>query len=215
MNFNFLAWVSLLIVMSNLYLLTSSRLPNMIRGVATQGLLLSFLPLLLPNPGSTVHVIILFILSASIKGVIIPAYLFKSIRDVRVTRETNPTVSYFYSVIFGVLTTVGSFFVLRNFPFASSAISPFHVITAISTAFVGLFLIVARRNIVSQIIGYLVFENAGFILGISIAASQPLFIEMGVLLDILACVIIMVMVVNRVHAEHDSLNIGTLEKLTR
>ena len=44
MSVNILAWVSLAIVVSNLYMLSTSRLTGMIRGVATQGLLLSFLP---------------------------------------------------------------------------------------------------------------------------------------------------------------------------
>ena len=103
---------------------------------------------------------------------------------------------------------------LRKVPFYSVSISPFHASTAIATAFIGLFLIVTRRNVVGQIIGYLVFENAGFVLGISVAAFQPLFIEMGVLLDILVGVFIMVMAVNYVHMEHDTISIRSLERLT-
>ncbi len=81
-------------------------------------------------------------------------------------------------------------------------------------ACIGLFLIITRTNIVAQIIGYLVFENAGFVLGISIAAFQPLLIEMGVLLDIMVGVLIMVMAVRYVHLEHDTISIQPLERLT-
>jgi hydrogenase-4 component E len=214
MKFNLLAWVSLLIVACNLYLLATNRLPAMIRAVATQGLLLSLLPLLLPNPAQRVHVLILLVLSAAIKGFIIPHYLFRSIRDVRIVRD-NPSVGPTLSVLYGILAAALSFFVMRKIPFYSVFISPFHASTAIATACIGLFLLITRRNVVSQVIGYLVFENAGFILGVSAAASQPLFIEMGVLLDILVGVFIMVMAIRYVHSAHDSISISPLERLTR
>ena len=215
MKYNLLAWVSLSVVICNLYLLSASRLTSMIRGVALQGVLLSILPLLLPNPAQKIHVFILVILSAAVKGILIPGYLFKAIRDVRDVREKDPVVGYSLSVVCGILAAALSFYALRKIPFYSIAISPFHASTAITTVFIGLFLIITRRNVVSQIIGYLVFENAGFILGISVAAFQPLFIEMGVLLDILVGVFIMVMAVNYVQTEHDSISIRSLERLTR
>jgi hydrogenase-4 component E len=214
-KFNILAWVSLLIVVTNLYLLATGRLPAMIRAVAIQGLLLSLLPLLLPNPVEHLHVLILVLLSAVIKGFLIPVNLFRSIRDVRIVREVNPSVGYSLSVIFGILAAAMSFFVLRKIPLYSITISPFHASTAIMTCCIGLFLIITRRNVVSQVIGYLVFENSGFILGVSVATYQPLFIEMGVLLDILAGIFIMVVAIRYVHSAHDSLSIKPLERLTR
>jgi hydrogenase-4 component E len=215
MKYNLLAWVSLAIVICNLYLLSTSRLNAMIKGVAVQGALLSILPLLLPNPAHGIHAIILVILSAVVKGVMIPGYLFRAIRDMRDIREKDPVVGYSASVVCGILAAALSFYALRKIPFYSVIVSPFHASTAITTAFIGLFLIITRRNVVTQIIGYLVFENAGFILGISVAAFQPLFIEMGVLLDVLVGVFIMVMAVSYVRTEHDTMSIRSLERLTR
>ncbi|MFH1067829.1 MAG: hypothetical protein V1746_07995 [bacterium] len=215
MKFNLLAWVSLAMVLCNLYLLSTSRLTSMIKGVAAQGLLLSALPLLLPNQADQSHVMILISLSVIIKTLIIPRYLFRAIRDVRVVKEVNPSIGYTLSMAYGILTAAFAFYILKGIPFSSVVVSPLHASLAIATAFVGLFLIVARRNVVSQIIGYLVFENSGFMLGISIAAFQPLFIEMGVLLDILVGVFIMVMAVNLIHIEHDTISTHSLEKLTQ
>lgn len=105
MNFDFLAWVSLAIVVCNLYLLATSRLTGMIRAVAIQGFLLSILPLLLPNPAEQFHTILLVILGIAIKGVLIPRYLFRAIRDVRVVREVNPSVGYSLSAAYGIITS--------------------------------------------------------------------------------------------------------------
>ena len=215
MKSNILTWVSLAIVVCNLYILSASRLRSMIRGVAFQGILISALPLLIPHPGKALHTVILVILSISIKGFVIPASLFRSIRDAEAVRDVDPAVGYSLSLIYGMAVSGLSFIVLKKIPFTLVTVSPFHASSAIAIAFTGIFIIVARRNVVSQIIGYLVFENAGFILAISVAASQPLFVEMGVLLDVLVGVFIMVMAVNRIHAQHDSISIRSLERLSK
>jgi hydrogenase-4 component E len=215
MKYNLLAWVSLAIVICNLSLLATGRLTAMIRGVAAQGALLSILPLLLPNPAQKTHVIVLVVLTIAIKGIFIPGFLFKAIRNVRTAREIDPVVGNSLSILCGILAAGVSFFVLRKVPFYSMVVSPFHASTAMTTAFIGLFLIITRRNVVSQIIGYIVFENAGFILGVSIAAFQPFFIEMGVLLDLLVGVFIMAMAVKYVRTEHDTISIRPLERLTQ
>lgn len=215
MRFNLLAWVSLSIVICNLYLLGTSRLPAMIRAVAVQGFLLSFLPLLLPNPAEPLHVVIMVALSAAVKGIAIPYYLRRAIRGVRTVRDSDPSVGYTLSIAYGIFAAALSFYVLRKIPFHSVTVSPFHASTAIATAAIGLFLIITRRNVVSQVIGYLVFENAGFILAVSVAAFQPLFIEMGTLLDILVGVFIMVVAIRYVHSAHNSISIKPLERLNR
>jgi hydrogenase-4 component E len=215
MSFDFLPWVSLAIIVCNLYMLGTSRLTGMIRGVAMQGFLLSLLPLLLPNPAEPFHTVLLVILGMTIKGILIPRYLFRAIRDVRVGREVNPSIGYSLSAAYGIITSVFAFYVLRTIPFLPVAVSPFHASIAIATAFIGIFLIVARRNVVGQIIGYLVFENSAFILAISIAAFQPLLVEMGVLLDMLVGVFIMVMAVHHIHTKHRTISIESLERLTR
>jgi hydrogenase-4 component E len=215
MSFDLLAWISLAIIVCNLYILFTSRLTGMIRGVAIQGLLLSLLPLLLPSPAELFHTILLVILGMAIKGILIPRYLFTAVRDVRVVGEVHPTVGYSLSAAYGIITSVFSFYVLRKIPFLPEAVSPFHASIAIAMAFIGIFLIVTRRNVVSQIVGYLVFENSAFILGISIAAFQPLVVEMGVLLDMLVGVFIMVIAVHRIHTKHKTISIDSLERLTR
>lgn len=215
MTFDLLAWLSLAIVVCNLYMLSTSRLAGMIRAVAVQGFLLSILPLLLPNPAERFHTILLVAMGIAIKGILIPKYLFRAIRDVRVVREVNPSVGYSLSAAYGIITSAFAFYILRKIPFSSVAVSPFHGSIAIAMAFIGIFLIVARRNVVSQIIGYLVFENSAFTLAISIAAFQPLLVEMGVLLDMLVGVFIMVMAVHHIHTKHKTISIQSLERLTR
>ena len=77
----------------------------------------------------------------------------------------------------------------------------------------GLFLIVARTEALTQIIGYLVLENAIYSFGISLSATQSLLVEMGALLDLLVGVFIMGVVIYHINREFDSINTDSLETL--
>ncbi len=210
-----LAWVSLSIVVCNLYLLGTNRLTAMIRGVAAQGILLSALPLLLPDSPGTIHTVVLVAMSAAVKGIAIPKFLFRALRGVSATRESPAAAGPSLSITFGLVITGFAFYAARSLNLSAAMVSPYQVSSAIATAAIGLFLIVTRRSVVGQVIGYLVFENSAFILGLSIASFQPLLIELGVLLDMLVGVFIMVIAVHYIHAEHDTIAIESLERLTR
>ena len=160
-------------------------------------------------------IIILAALSIVIKGIVIPRYLAKVTKNVRIRKELHPYLGYSASVIFGLLVSYGSFYFVEKLPFMYLSISPFNTSAAFASMIIGMFIIATRRNIIAQIIGYLVFENAGFILGISIASSQPLFIEIGILLDLLAGIVIMVVAVNHIHLYFDSLDAESLERLNK
>jgi hydrogenase-4 component E len=161
------------------------------------------------------HVILLSVLSVIVKGYIIPNYLDKIIHQVKVKRELNPYVGYILSVLFGIMVSYGSFVLLKHMPFYTLVVSPLHAATAMASILIGTFLIASRRNVLAQIIGFLVFENAGFILGISVAASQPLFIEIGILFDLVAGVIIMGTTMRFIHTHFDSISVNALERLSR
>ena len=216
MSFDLLAWVSLAIVVCNLYMLATSRLTGMIRGVAIQGLPAEHAPPAPAQPGRAHSYV--------------PACCLghgnQRHRDTRAIfsgpygtcawfAKSIPPSAIRLSATYGIITSAFAFYILRKIPFSSVAVSPFHASIAIATAFIGIFLIVARRNVVGQIIGYLVFENSAFILAISIAAFQPLLVEMGVLLDMLVGVFIMVMAVHHIHTKHKTISIQSLERLTR
>lgn len=216
MKENLLVWVSILIILSNIYLLGTSRLGVMIRTIAFQGILLSILPLLLPGSGAASgHLFLISMLSVIIKGFFIPNYLHKIISDVKVKRELSPYVGYFSSVVFGLVVSYSSFYLLNKMPFYSLVVSPIHASTAMASVLIGTFLIATRKKVLAQIIGFLVFENAGFILGVSVASTQPLFIEMGILFDLIAGVVIMGTSMKLIHLHFDSISVDSLERLKR
>lgn len=202
-----------LLVFTNLRLLGSSRLGSSIRTAAFQGVLLGFLPLL-AHPGSLgTRLVAMTAAAAGFKGVVVPWLLLRALRGAKVRREVEPFVGYISSTLFGVAALVGSIGAAGRLHVPGPVTSPLVVPVALSTMLVGLFLIVARRKALSQVIGYLVFENGIYAFGAGVAYEAPLFVEIGVLLDVVVAVFVMGIAIFHIRREFDSIDTTRLEAL--
>ena len=74
-------------------------------------------------------------------------------------------------------------------------------------------MIVSRRKALSQVLGYLVFENGIYIFGAGIAYKAPLLVELGVLLDVLVAVFVMGIAIFHISREFDSIDTTRLSSL--
>lgn len=203
----------MLAVLANVRLLATSRLNALIAAVAFQGVFLGLLPVLL-HPGElTPHLYAIAVAGVALKAVIFPRFLTRAVRDTEVRRETAPLVGYSASLLVGLLMLGLSVWLSRHLPLPVAGTSPLVAPVAFFTVLCGLFLIVARRKAVTQVIGYLVFENGVFAFGATIANEQPLLVETGVLLDLFVAVFVMGLAVFHIQREFDHMDIDRLAEL--
>ena len=202
-----------LVVFTSLKLLGSSRLGSSIRTVAFQGILLGLLPVV-AHPGSvTLRLQAMTAAAVGIKGIVFPWLLFRALRGARVRREVEPFVGYTSSLLIGVLTLIASLWVGSRLRVPGESISPLLVPVALSTMLVGLFLIISRKKALSQVLGYLVFENGIYAFGVGVAYEAPLLVELGVLLDVFVAVFVMGIAIFHIRREFDSIDTTRLETL--
>jgi len=81
------------------------------------------------------------------------------------------------------------------------------------TLFVGLFLSIARRKALTQVLGYLVLENGAYILGLAMVSEIPVLVEAGVLLDAFVAVFVMQIAIHQITAEFRSTDVDKLTAL--
>jgi hydrogenase-4 component E len=84
---------------------------------------------------------------------------------------------------------------------------------SISLVCTGLLLMLIRRIALSQIIGFLVMENGIYIFGLTQTSGMPLLIEMGVLLDVLAGVMIAGLLAFRIKKNFEHIDVTRLAEL--
>lgn len=203
--------VLLLVVLTNFWVLGTSRLSASIRAVATQGVLLALLPLAL-HPVFSAHVIVLSAGTLIVKAVLLPALLLRAIREAAIRREVEPLIGFMPSMLIAALVTAIAFSIGPRLPLPeveSDLLAP----VALATVVLGLLVLTTRRKAVSQVVGYLVLENGIYVFGLGQIERVPFLVEAGVLLDIFVGVFIMGIVVFHINREFDSLDSARLTEL--
>jgi hydrogenase-4 component E len=202
-----------LLILTNLWLLGSSRLNACIRIVAVQGIVLGLLALTANIHDLTPRVVIQLAFSTTLKSVIFPWLLMRAVREAHVRREVEPYVGPTLSLLAGIALLglslwIGSRLRLPG-PMQASLGTP----AAFFTILVGFFLVVSRKTAVSQVLGYLALENGIYTFGMAFAESQPLLVEMGILLDIFVAVFVMGITIYQINREFDHIDTDRLSIL--
>ncbi len=174
---------------SLIYLAMANRMLTYIRIIAFQGVLLfgvAFIELIEINLLNLVFVLLETII---IKAIAIPLFIKYIIDRNHITREAEPYVSNFFSVVIVTVIILGSFFL-------ANAITGTHVrkiffIVALSSLFTGLYIIITRRKILTHMMGFLVIENGVFVLSLAVGSEMPMLVNTGILLDIFVSVILL------------------------
>lgn len=201
------------LVLTDLVLLGSSRLRNAIRIAALQGLMLGLLPLLAHGHGFGWSAVLLGAGSALLKGFVFPALLTRALRETNARREIEPLVGYVPSLLIGMGVLALSFGFGARLPLPWPAPSDGLVPAGLFSVWTGLFLIVARRKAITQVLGYVVLENGIFALGMVLVEAMPLLVELGVLLDVFVAVFVMGIIVFHINREFDHIDADQLRAL--
>jgi len=202
-----------LAVLGNLRLLGTSRLVACVRIVALQGILLGLLPILFHANDLSLRVVLQATASMITKGIVFPWLLNRAVRGSEVRRELDPFVGYTPSLLVGGLLVGVALWLAWRLPLPAPAGSQFLIALSFFTILVGLFLLVARRLAVAQVLGYLALENGIYTFGLAFAENEPLLVEMGILLDVFAAVFVMGIMIYHINREFDHIETDRMTEL--
>jgi hydrogenase-4 component E len=206
--------IMIFLVLTNLMLLGVSRLRTCIRIVAVQGVVLSLLPLILNNWSFELHLIFFSVAIVSLKGIVFPSMLMKTLRELKTQREVEPYIGYGISVASGTVALVVCMWLSSRLPLPVPVMSSLIVPVAFFTIMSGLFLIISRKKALTQVLGYLVLENGIYTFGVALVAKQPVLVELGILLDIFVAVFVMGIAIFHINREFDHIDTDKLSELT-
>jgi hydrogenase-4 component E len=201
----------LLVVLTDFWVLGTTRLSSTIRAAALQGALLAALPVAL-HAGFSPHIVGLAVGTLIVKAMVLPTFLHRAIREASVRREVEPLIGFTASLCLGAVAVGLSFAIAQRLPLPESQ-TALLVPVALATVIVGLIVLTTRSKALTQVVGYLVLENGIYVFGLSQAERVPFLVELGVLLDVFVGVFIMGIVVFHINREFDSLSSARLTEL--
>jgi len=200
------------ILLLNLFTLGTSRIRAVIQVVALQGILLGAMPLMIHDP-CHLQTLLMAVGTAGLKGWVIPNMLSRAMRDLSIQREVEPLISLTKSLLLGAIGTALALAFARHLPLVEGHAAGLLVPASLSTVLTGLLILTTRIKAITQLLGYLIFENGVFIFGLMLIEALPFFVEIGVLLDLLVGVFVMGIIINHINREFSSVSTERLSSL--
>ena len=201
-----------LVLLSVLFSFGTSRLPVLIKVIAFQGIVVSMVPFFIGHDLSAGGMVFT-VATLLIRGIIIPMSIYVAIKKVAIKREVEPIIGYHASMLCGLGLIVAATYISRqlNIP----AISDYTLLfpTAIALLVAGMFLLMARRNAIAMVLGYIMMENGIYLVGTTISVRARHIVEFGILLDVLAGVMIMAIILQNIKRTFDDVDTALLRTL--
>jgi hydrogenase-4 component E len=197
--------------MTILYMSIANRLMTYVKIISIQGLILfgvAFIELSEINPYNLAFILLETII---VKAIALPVFLRYVIRKNNITRETEPFLPNFISLIVVTLIIVITFLVANSIK--DVYLDKIYFVVALSALFSGLYIIITRKKIITHVLAYVVIENGVFILSLAVGNEMPLLVNLGILLDVFVSVFILGIFVNKVGDVIKDIDISQLSNL--
>ena len=171
------------------YFSIANRLLTYIKVLALQGLLLFAVSLMQLSEINTLNLVLILLETIIFKSVAVPYFLAYVLKRNRITREAEPYVPNFVSLIVVTLIVVST--VLLSYSIHDVHLDRMFFVVALSSLLTGLYIIASRRKIITHVMGYMIIENGVFILSLAVGNEMPAMVNLGIMLDIFASVLIL------------------------
>lgn len=176
-------------IITLLYLAIANRLITYINILAVQGFILFGVTFLQLHEINTVNLVLILLETVVFKALAVPILLGYLLKRNNITREAEPYLPNFISLV--IVTVIIIVTILLANSIKDTKLDKIFFIVALSTLFTGLYLIASRRKIITHVIGYLIIENGVFVLSLAVGNEMPMLVNLGVMLDIFASVLIL------------------------
>ncbi len=196
-----------------LYVSSVSRIEAYVKTLAAQGFLLFLLVMVGVKEMSWLNIAFLVFETLLVKTVVIPYFLLTVIRRNETSREIEPFISQFYSLLIAsgifVFGFVAAFWAART----GGDVKPLYFGISIAMMILSLFLIVNRKRIITHILCYMMLENGIFLLSLSVANELPMLVNAGVLLDLFVAIYLFAIFFNKINEIYDGSHVDVLTEL--
>lgn len=178
------------------YIAIANRLMTYVNILTLQGLLICGIAILSLQEMNIINLATILIETLVVKAIAIPMFIRHVIKRNGITREAEPSVPYFVSLLVVTAIVIATFIVAQSIE--AQSVNKTYFVVALSTILSALYLIATRRKVITHVICYVIVENGAFILSLSQGNEMPLMVNLGVLLDVLVSVFLLGIFINKV-----------------
>ena len=200
-------------------MLRQALVRDQVRLYAAQSALISVLAVVIAADRNLPDLYALAALSGALKVVAVPLVLRRMLRWVGLDEEEtvgiagSNTLSPATAVLAGIVLAAIGFFCFGALDIHGPAAPALALALAAAMVLVSFGLMIVRRDVASQAIGFFSLENAISLAALVVAAGLPLILETAFLFDLLVAVVVFGMLIRAHHARAESLSTADLTRL--
>ncbi len=193
------------------YMAIANRILTHINVLAFQGVLLFAVVFIQLNEIDPLNLAFILLETIVFKSIAVPMFMAHVLKRNQITREAEPYLPNFVSLI--IVTLIVVITILLANSLNDQHLNKIFFVVALSSLFTGLYFIASRRKIISHVIGYLVIENGVFVLSLAVGNEMPMLVNLGIMLDIFASVLILGIFLNKIGDVFKNIDVDQLSNL--
>jgi hydrogenase-4 component E len=201
----------IIFIISLLYVSIANRIITYVRVLALQGVLLFGVTFLQLHEIQTWNLVLILLETVVFKAVAVPVFLGYLIKRNKITRESEPYLPHFISLM--IITIIVVITVLLANSIQDTYLDKIFFIVSLSTLFTGLYFIASRKKIITHVMGYLMIENGVFVLSLAVGNEMPNLVNLGIMLDVFASVLILGIFLNKIGDVFKDVDVDQLTNL--
>jgi hydrogenase-4 component E len=201
----------IIFIISLLYVAIANRIITYVRVLALQGFILFGVTFLQLQDIQTWNLVLILLETIVFKAIAVPMFLGYLIKRNKITRETEPYLPHFISLI--IITMIVVITILLANSIQDTHLDKIFFIVSLSTLFTGLYFIASRKKIITHVMGYLMIENGVFVLSLAVGNEMPNLVNLGIMLDVFASVLILGIFLNKIGDVFKDVDVDQLSNL--
>lgn len=198
-------------IITLLYVSIANRIITYVKVLAFQGFILFGVTFMQLHEINTLNLILILLETIVFKAIAVPLFLDHLIKRNNITREAEPYIPNFLSLVITTIIIVVTILLANSVK--DENLDKIFFIVALSTLFTGLYFIASRKKIITHVMGYLIIENGVFVLSLAVGNEMPMLVNLGIMLDIFASVLILGIFLNKIGDVFKDVDVNQLSNL--
>lgn len=205
--------IAVLVLLTEFAMLRAALLRAQLRLYAAQSLLLSALAVVAAASRGVPDLYVLAALSFGLKVILVPLVVSRLLRHTSAQIAGSGALGVASEVLAAIVVSAFGFFATAQLGISSRVLPKTALSVSVAVVLVAFVLIIARRDLVSQAVGFFSLENGVSLTSLVVAAGLPLILEVAFLFDLLVAVVIFAVLARVTHGQSGSLLTTTLNTL--
>jgi hydrogenase-4 component E len=180
---------------------------------ALQGIALTVLIVVLGVRQGDVELILIGLGVGGLRAGLLPYLMRRALIAGGAERETQPLVNVATSLLVAAVLAMLAYAVSQPLVRLSPSPATQAVPIALTVLLIGFFVLVTRRRAVSQLVGFLLMDNAITATAFLTTSGVPLVVELGISLDVLLAVLVLQVLTTRMRAAFGGTDLDELREL--